>query len=613
MLGVLEAIKEIDGRKLWPLSQGSLTFGRASSSNVLLTHPSISREHAIIKKKQGRYIVQDKQSRNGTRINGVFCIRHFLHDGDHIAFGDVEFIFHETDELCLSDIPHTQFTAAKKHPVATATVTTPIALSESVGPFNNQAFHAWQSIQQLSVISTQGLKALLQHSVDNIFGLRDVEGVMLYMVDEDTQHHADRFNAGKVYEPHERLFEKHIEQVIKQRKALGFDSGFLVQDIMAQAVETVFIPINGEKGESIGCLVAKGTNRLSSECVISIISSTAALGVTLTIWNAARYNENKYAGKYAPDTQIVGHSKALRAVIVRACRAAQADSTVLLRGETGTGKELFARLIYEESRRCAKPFLTVHCSAIEETLLGSVLFGHEKGAFTGAVSMKRGLFEEADGGTLFLDEIGELSLTMQVKLLRVLQEGEFLRLGGNKPIHVNVRIIAATNRDLSQAIENGLFRSDLYFRLNVIEISIPPLREHSEDIPDMTQHFLQELSVKTCTNVTRISDEVLDVLSAYSWPGNIRELRNVIERCLVFAAGQQIKCEDIPLEILHAVGHAQDKNHTKGQNFRLQEVEREHILQVLGDCGGNKKMAATCLGISRSTLYEKLKTLEREN
>jgi two-component system NtrC family response regulator/two-component system response regulator HydG len=245
----------------------------------------------------------------------------------------------------------------------------------------------------------------------------------------------------------------------------------------------------------------------------------------------------------------------------------------------------------------------VHCSAIDENLLGSMLFGHEKGAFTGAVGMKKGVFEEADGGTIFLDEIGELSPVMQVKLLRVLQEGEFMRLGGTKPMRVNVRILAATNRDLEKGIRAGRFREDLFYRLNVIALTLPPLRERRADIPELVRHYVDALSREAARGTYSVTPEAMARLQGYGWPGNIRELRNVVERGLVLAENGMITEDDLPPEV--APRPAKPPEPAEGQS--LERMEREHILAVLAECAGNKRLAAERLGISRSTLYEKLK------
>lgn len=308
---------------------------------------------------------------------------------------------------------------------------------------------------------------------------------------------------------------------------------------------------------------------------------------------------------------LVGRSEPLRGAMKLAVRAAKSDATVLLFGESGTGKELFARLIYEESNRRKRKYLAVNCSAIEQTLLSSTLFGHEKGAFTGADKQKLGLFEEADGGTLFLDEIGELSQDMQVKLLRVLQEGEFMRVGGTEPVKVDVRVLTATNKDLARLVAEGKFREDLYYRLNVIQITLPPLRDRPGDVEDLVRHFVSEIGGPTRS----ISSEAMSVLSAYSWPGNVRQLRNVMERTIILSQNDELQPEDFPPEIRATrspTGEgvvATQSGHVGAypRTDNLADVEGAHIRATLEACGGNKKLAAERLGISRSTLYEKLK------
>jgi len=300
---------------------------------------------------------------------------------------------------------------------------------------------------------------------------------------------------------------------------------------------------------------------------------------------------------------LVGRSDALRGAMKIASRAAKSNATVLLFGESGTGKELFARLVWEESARSGRKFLPVHTGAIEPSLLAGTLFGHEKGAFTGADRQKKGLFEEADGGTIFLDEIGEINGETQVKLLRVLQEGEFMRVGGTEPVKVDVRVICATNRDLAAAVKEGRFREDLYYRLNVIQIHLPPLRERAGDIADLVNHYVAELGGPTRT----VSPKAMSALCAYGWPGNVRELRNTIERMVVLG-GDVLDVGDLPPEIAsggtHVAGPAVS---AAPADMDLADVERNHIISVLEISGGNKCKAAQLLGVSRSALYEKLR------
>lgn len=303
---------------------------------------------------------------------------------------------------------------------------------------------------------------------------------------------------------------------------------------------------------------------------------------------------------------LVGRSEPLKHAMQIAARAAKSDATILLHGESGTGKELFAKLVWEESGRSGKKFLPVHSGAIEPSLLTSALFGYEKGAFTGADKQKKGLFEEADGGTIFLDEIGEVNAETQVKLLRVLQEGEFMRVGGTEPIKVDVRVICATNRDLKKAVERGAFREDLYYRLNVIRIHLPPLRERPGDIEDLVNHFVRQLG-GVCKSV---SAEAMAALVKYNWPGNVRELRNVIERMVVLSLGDELDTGDLPDEIksyLPEGGNVSAAVADGRQPMTVCEMERQLIESTLANCGGNKKMTADRLGISRSSFYEKLK------
>jgi two-component system response regulator HydG len=279
-------------------------------------------------------------------------------------------------------------------------------------------------------------------------------------------------------------------------------------------------------------------------------------------------------------------------------------ATVLILGESGTGKELIAKRIHRRSARANAPYVTVNCAALQESLLESELFGHEKGSFTGAVATKIGLCEAADGGTLFLDEIGEMSLAIQTKMLRFLQEGEFYRIGGKKPIRVNVRIVSATNRDLADEVKAGRFREDLYYRLNTISMKMPPLRARKEDIPALCEHFLKHSRFGGTTAVKKIDPRVIEVFQNYAWPGNIRELQNTIERLKILADGPEIKLDDVPVAIRLPKNVAQAAEFSVGTP--LDEVETGHILRTLAYNHGNKTKTAQALGITIKTLYNKL-------
>ena len=283
---------------------------------------------------------------------------------------------------------------------------------------------------------------------------------------------------------------------------------------------------------------------------------------------------------------------------------APTDATVLIQGESGTGKELVARAIHKQSLRRDKPFVVINCSAYPTTLLESELFGHEKGAFTGAIRQKAGRFEQADGGTVFLDEIGEISSTGQIKLLRILQSQKFERLGGEQTLSVNIRVLAATNKDLLKEVKSANFREDLFYRLNVIPIQMPPLRNRRNDIPLLARYFLRHFATEQETLAQRFSSEAMRNLLDYSWPGNVRELENSIEHAVVLAKAKYIEVSDLPAAIIQA-GSGSGK--PSGSTRSIVENERKLLLEVLGDCDWNKKAAAHQLGISRSTLYDKLR------
>jgi formate hydrogenlyase transcriptional activator len=302
--------------------------------------------------------------------------------------------------------------------------------------------------------------------------------------------------------------------------------------------------------------------------------------------------------------QIIGSSSALESVFGEVERVAPTDSTVLIQGETGTGKELIARAIHNISSRCGRPFVKLNCAAIPFDLLESELFGHERGAFTGAIAQRIGRFEAADSGTLFLDEVGDIPLALQPKLLRVLQEQEFERLGSARTHQVDVRLLAATHRDLTAMVKRGEFRSDLYYRMNVFPIVLPPLRARSEDIPDLVQHFIEIYSRRMGKQIERVPAETMSALTSYGWPGNIRELQNFIERSVILSDGTVLRP---PLaDLKHSVG-----SESPGA-ITLQDAERDHILKTLKQTRwvvAGPSGAAARLGMKRSTLYFRMQKL----
>jgi DNA-binding NtrC family response regulator len=314
--------------------------------------------------------------------------------------------------------------------------------------------------------------------------------------------------------------------------------------------------------------------------------------------------EKQLGNKYSFEN-ITGRSQSIRSAIDLAKKVANTDTTVLLAGETGTGKEVFAQAIHQASSRCKKVFLAINCSAISKDLLESIMFGHTAGSFTGATKNQKGLFEEANNGTIFLDEIGEMALDLQAKLLRVIETGEFIKVGETKPTKVNVRIIAASHRNLNEEVSLGNFREDLYYRISVFQIVLPPLRERVEDIEELANFFVEVFSAQTNKKVSAISANCLKILRHHKWKGNIRELKNVIERSVILTEGATITPNSLPIKMQH-----EDDEPCLGNElseFNLANVEKKHIQKILQQVKGNKTEAARLLNVAISTLYRKLK------
>lgn len=315
-------------------------------------------------------------------------------------------------------------------------------------------------------------------------------------------------------------------------------------------------------------------------------------------------NLHEQLGRHFGISSLVGNSPQMQELFDTIKQAAPTQANVLIRGESGTGKELVAHAIHQLSPRAKGPFVTVHCAALTPTLLESELFGHEKGAFTGAAYLRRGRFEIAHNGTLFLDEVSEIDPSIQVKLLRAIEERSFERVGGNEPIDVDIRLVAATNKDLKHLVSEGKFREDLFFRLDVVNIILPPLRERTGDVPMLAHHFLTEFNDKNGKKISGITPDAMETLSRYRWPGNVRELRNTIEKMVVMSRGERLTTRDVPATIREAAVSTPES--AQGRGASLAETERDMILRTLKRHDDNRTLAARELGISRRTLHRKL-------
>lgn len=383
-----------------------------------------------------------------------------------------------------------------------------------------------------------------------------------------------------------------------------------VRNSYHQPCEGTHVLINAKPITSDGCMIGSVS---AERDITEIVLLHQDLSRVNTRVRMLEKEINKINGRRDPFRRIIGHSPRLAETINLARRVANTNAAVLIRGESGTGKELFAEAIHQESARRNRPLIAINCGAIPHTLFESELFGYSAGAFTGADRKgKPGKFELANGGTLFLDEIGELHPDMQVKLLRVLQKKVIYRVGGNEPINVDVRILASTHRNLESMIAQGLFREDLYYRLNVVSLEVPALRERREDIPELTYAFIYEFAKTHNRVIQKVEPEVMSILLSYHWPGNIRELRNLVERMVILAEGEAITVEQLPPALKRTTRQEHHKSPST-LNDLTKQTERVIIQKALEKTGGNKARAARQLGIPRSTLYYKIKVLRLDD
>ncbi|MBI2875434.1 MAG: sigma 54-interacting transcriptional regulator [Candidatus Tectomicrobia bacterium] len=482
------------------------------------------------------------------------------------------------------------------------------------------------------LMSTMDPDAVLQEILESAIRLFAVEGCSIALIDETAQQLAfvmmagpakveefriplDQGIAGWVAQTGQGVVSNDVSQDPRFFVGVDQQTGFTTRSILCAPLR--------HRDQSLGVIEAINTTSPGGFTpedlqLLTAFGGMAGAAIThtrrfTTLRNASAAFQEVVQDRYR---LIIGTSPAIQEALRLARIVAAADSTVLLLGESGTGKEVLARAIHQWSRRAEHPFGAINCVALTPELLASELFGHEKGAFTGAIAQKKGKFELAEGGTLFLDEIGELAPDLQAKLLRVLQEKEFQRVGGMKDIRANVRILAATNRDLRQAMRSGAFREDLYYRLNVVAITLPTLRDRPEDVPGLVYHFLERYGREMGRPRMEVDSSAMEVLRAYRWPGNVRELQNVIERAVVLSAGPQITAADLPAEIRPPApgargfpAHPQGIEETLSLAEAIELFKCARIRQALERAGGNQEQAARLLGLARPNLSRLMKSL----
>jgi transcriptional regulator with GAF, ATPase, and Fis domain len=612
-----------------PLSEGEVTIGREASNAVAITDPSVSRKHCVVREQEGKFQVRDLGSRNGTLVNGDATQEQWLKHGDEIAAGDSSFLFLLEAENPIPGPGRVEFEDSQR----TAETTT-------LHPRDVVYLQPDRLLRELPATSqiARNLNALLKISriVHAIRDLDDLQGQLLDLIfevvpagrgaillaDKDTQQFNSLFartrQTGQA--PLVKVSRTVARQVLEQGIAiLGTDVPSCddlreVESLAASQVRSLLcVPLTVFQ-RVIGCIYLDNNslgNRLHEDHLQLV---TAIAGVSaVALENARRLQwlerENeRLTIEVSQERSLVGEGARMKEVYQFLKRAAPTDATVLIEGESGTGKELAARALHRNSPRANKPFVAINCAAIPETLLESDLFGHERGAFTGAAALKKGRLEVADSGVVFLDEIAELAPALQVKLLRVLQEREFERVGGTHPIRVDIRLIAATNLNLEKAVRDGVFRKDLYYRLAVLTVTMPTLRDRREDIPMLARHFVQKHAKRCKVKPRPISREALSCMVNYDWPGNVRELENAIERALVLGSSDMILPEDLPESLLERTPPpemTEAKYHAA-----VKELKKQLICDAVEQTQGSYAEAARILGVHPNYLHRLIRNLE---
>jgi transcriptional regulator with GAF, ATPase, and Fis domain len=604
-----------------------IALGRAPDNAIHLEDPAVSPHHCKIAWRDGLLVLSDLESHSGTFVNGIPIKERELQAGDEITVGRSVFLLEakepertygstlrmveeealntRTLNLQPDELVHLQpqSLAALSRPARMArNLSALLQISKAIGSLRDEESLPWQLL---------GL----------IFDVIPAERGAVLLLEEDSDEVRSRVAWDRVLGPDHpvQVSREVVRRVIAERSAL-LNNGSEAQKVSStdETGETTWqrsflsAPmLSNERPIGIIYLESSSPTITLTQEDLQLLTAIAGLGV-IGIENARQYerlrSENQRLRANVNLTHdMVGRGARMREVYQFIERVAPRDSTVLICGESGTGKELVARAIHKNSPRKKEPFVALNCAALTETLMESELFGHEKGAFTSAIAQKKGFLEVAEGGTIFLDEIGELSPILQAKLLRVLQEREFVRVGGTRPIKVNLRFLAATNKDLQKAVREEKFRSDLFHRLNVISIILPALREHPEDIPVLAAHFSALHATNCNRTMSGISYDALALLTQYDWPGNVRELENAMERAVVVGSSDRILAEDLPETVLdsaHSDGIAPAQYHDS-----IRKLKKQLILGTLEQTDGNITEAAKLLGVHANYLHRLMRNL----
>ena len=627
------------------------TIGRSATNRIVLQDDACSRNHCEVFYSGGDWRVRDLGSRNGTNINGHRVTGDTpIESGDVIGIGECRLAFTtnlESTQFSPPDVatPGEHVTSATQ--TAVRIISEPNILHRTAMPEflaantgqRTDPNYASELAKLYRLGLDMGAARTRQQLIDVVLTnlaretVASISAILLAGPDASPQPApADlqvvAYDSRKDL-PYRRVSDNLSRVVLSKREAIlardvGDDNQLSFFDSLGEmkALSVICAPIIAPD-RALGLIHLYSTNPdnpLDKHDLEFTLAVSNQLAVALTRLQErdslqtglaqARIENRTLRAQLTEEQTLIGETASVIDLRERLALIAETDASVLIRGESGCGKELIARSIHLQSPRCDGPFVCINCAALNESLLESELFGHEKGAFTGAVDRKIGRFEQADGGTLFLDEVGEMSPSIQSKFLRVLEGHAFERIGGRKPIQVNVRIVAATNRDLEEAIEDGEFRKDLYFRLQVAEITASPLRERKEDIELLAKAFLQKFVQKTGRMIKGFTEDAMLLLKDYNWPGNVRELQNTIERTVILCRNELVRAADIQLSSLGSRSSAPPVDRLPAGGYRelsMADIEQEHILATLEHTGWNKSRASQILGIERSTLDRKLK------
>ena len=624
----LEAVSgPLEGRT-FPLIEDEISIGREPDNQISLLDSLVSRRHCIIRKNGAGFLLQDLDSRNSTFVNHVPVMERLLAHGDEIRIGKSILIFQGLSTAA-SDVPaslHLDSAPTPGGPTLILRKQDAIYLQPSL-PRASVATE--RTLRDLSVLlnfsktlnSVRGLAALQQKVLEAVLEISSADRAAMFL-GEGTEGFSSVIGWDRRLGPGQpiRVSQTILNQVLGENLAVlcnDVPSDKVLREaesLLAPRVRSVLSVPLAVQDKVLGALYLD-TSSHNVGFDAELLQLVTALGnvAALAIENASRLeslgDENRRLQQEINiQHSMVGESQRMREVYQFVSRVAVRESTVLIQGESGTGKELVARAIHSNSGRADRPFVAINCAAIVDTLLESELFGHEKGAFTGAVAQKKGKLEIAEGGTVFLDEVGELAAPLQAKLLRVLQEREFERVGSTRPIKLDIRIIAATNVDLNEASRAKKFRPDLYYRLNVVSLEVPPLRDRPEDIPLLAAFFTARYSEKVNRRVAGISPKAKTCLLRYPWPGNVRELENAIERAVVLGSTELILPEDLPDSILEETASPEEPITALHEGIR--EAKKKLIEQAIDQANGNYTEAAGILGVHPNHLFRLIRTLK---